>query len=107
MALHVERLQRLREENGWSQRELSRRCGIGITMISKYEAGQAEPTTSSLRKMAEVLDVSADFLIGLSDSPRGHLGDGTLSDEDETVLATFRREGWSGLARLSVEHLSK
>src|SRR5258708_1673759 len=100
MTLRVDRLQALREQKGWSQRELARRCSLGETMIRKYESTQTEPTTSSLKQIAEVLNVSSDYLIGITDEPRGHLGDGELNDDEQVILNTFRRDGWTGIVRL-------
>lgn len=107
MGLNVERLRKLREQKGFSQRELGRLCGFSATQIYKYENGQSDPTSDSLSVIADCLDVSADFLLGKTDDPRGHLGDNELNDDEQVVLNTFRREGWSGVVRLGVEHLSK
>lgn len=57
--------------------------------------------------MAEVLQVSADYLIDLTDDPRGHLGDNQLNDDEKTVLNTLRGEGWPGVIRLGVERMTK
>jgi transcriptional regulator with XRE-family HTH domain len=106
MSLRVDRLQNLREQKGWSRRELAVRCGIGANMVYKYEALQTEPTTSSLKKLAEMLDVSSDYLLGLSDNPHGQYGHGTLTVEDEAILQTFHREGWAGLLHMGTDYLA-
>jgi transcriptional regulator with XRE-family HTH domain len=107
LALRVDRLAAARKSMGWSQRELARRCGFSDAQIRSYEVGANDPTGYSLKMLAEQLNLSTDYLLGITDDPRGHFGDDSLSSDDATVLATFRREGWSGLARLSVENLSK
>jgi len=107
MTLLIDRLRTLREQRGWSQRELARLCKIGESLIRKYESGLSEPSTTSLKLIAEALDVSADYLIGLVDEPRGHLGDGQINADEKIVIDMLRQEGWVGLARLSVERLSK
>jgi transcriptional regulator with XRE-family HTH domain len=107
MALVIERLRTTREHLNWSQRELARRCGLGEVQIYRYESGITDPSTDSLKKIAEVLNISTDFLLGLSDYPHGQVGDGVLDDDERVILNAYHREGWSGLARLSVERLSK
>ena len=51
--------------------------------------------------------MSSDYLLGISDSPRGHLGDDALNADEKAVVETLRQEGWAGVARLAVERLTK
>jgi len=102
-----DRLRSLREQHGWSQRELARECGIAESVIRRYESGVSEPSTTSLKLIAEKLNISADYLLGITDKPRGYLGDGQISDEEDQLLNAFRREGWSGVIRFGAERLSK
>ncbi|MBQ7770692.1 MAG: helix-turn-helix transcriptional regulator [Clostridia bacterium] len=63
----AERIKELRKEQGLSQKALAERLGCTQSMISFWENGVNEPTESSIRKVALFFNVSADFLIGLSD----------------------------------------
>ncbi len=102
----IDRLRSLREQQGWSQRELGRRSGVGETMIAKYERGETEPSGVVVRLLAETLNVSTDYLFGTTDDPRRYIADDPKMNEDERiVLETFRREGWRGIARLGVERM--
>ena len=56
------RLKSLRKLVGLNQTELSKRLGILRTTYNKYELGQAEPSISSLIKIADFFDVSLDYL---------------------------------------------
>lgn len=107
MALMVDRLRTLREQHGLSQRELARECGIAESVVRRYENGTSEPSAASLKLIAEKLNVSADYLLGMTDQPRGHLGDNTITTEETDILDMFRREGWPGVIRLGGERLSK
>lgn len=52
--------ERLREErlrNGWSQKDLARESKTNVDTISGIETGQHEPRPSTLRKLAEALDI--------------------------------------------------
>ena len=62
---------------------------------------------TSLKTIADVLDVSMDYLAGVTDDPRPKFTSNVTDYEEQLILKTFRHEGWSGVARLSVERLSK
>jgi transcriptional regulator with XRE-family HTH domain len=52
--------ERLREErlrNGWSQKDLARESKTNVDTISGIETRQHEPRPSTLRKLAEALDI--------------------------------------------------
>lgn len=60
------RLNDLIDQQGLRQSDLSKMTGIATGTISGYRNGDKEPTITNLRKIAQALDVSADYLIGLS-----------------------------------------
>src|SRR5438876_10923324 len=56
-----QRLRRLRQERGLSQRELA--CpGVTYAYISRIEAGARRPSVKALRKLARRLGVAAEYL---------------------------------------------
>jgi hypothetical protein len=75
-------------------------------MVYKYEVLQTEPTTSSLKRIAEELEVSADYLLGLAHTVRGQAGENAISDEDRALLDVFHREGWPGLIHMGTDFLA-
>ena len=52
-----ERLRELREEQGLTQKQLSDKVGIYQADISKIERGLANPSVSTLKRLADGLDV--------------------------------------------------
>jgi repressor LexA len=106
-ALRKDRLKALREQHGWSRRELSRLCGLGEASIGKYETGEIDPTATSLKILADHLDVSTDYLLGISDDPTRKAKATDLSDEEYEILDTFRRMGWRGVLQLVAEQIPK
>ena len=52
-----------------SKSELARRIGVRHVQIVEYEKGRKTPSVDTLVALAEVLDVSVDYLLGLSDHP--------------------------------------
>ena len=58
---------RLRKENKISQQKLGGFIGVTQQCISEWEKGNMEPTLSNLIKLADVFDVSIDYLAGRKD----------------------------------------
>ncbi|HBN13105.1 MAG TPA: transcriptional regulator [Clostridiales bacterium] len=63
-----ERLKELREDRGFTQKQLSERLGINSVTYLHYEKEQREPPLSLLADMAVFFGVSVDYLLGLNDS---------------------------------------
>lgn len=64
-----ERLAKLRQAAGFSQRELAQEVGISQRMLAYYEKHAAKPPFEILPELAEVLDVSVEVLLG-TDKPK-------------------------------------
>ena len=65
-----ERLRQLREENDWTQEQLGEMLNVSGATINRYEKGLRNPDPEMLLKLAEIFDVSLDFLLGRIDSRR-------------------------------------
>lgn len=61
------RLAQLRHEHNMSQEEMAVYLDISQQTVSKYENGKIEPDMSVLKKLANLFDVSIDYLMGYSD----------------------------------------
>jgi len=80
------RLRELREERGWTQRELDSRLGILQSKLSKYESGTHQPSLRTLVRMANLFGVSTDYLLTGTGTPVPPL-------RDDRLLDRFRRLG--------------
>ena len=80
MATFAEMLRRLREREGWTQKELAQRLGISGSAISMYERGAREPDFKTLQTVADVFGVSAGSL--LDEGPKKEASE-ILSIEEE------------------------
>ena len=60
-------LTRLRKENNLSQQRLAEGLGVGQATICQWESGASMPYYDMIIKLAQFYNVSADFLLGLSD----------------------------------------
>jgi transcriptional regulator with XRE-family HTH domain len=58
------RLKELRERRGLSQRALSQQLRLSKSTVTKYEGGVHSPSLAVLVRLATVLDVSVDSLLG-------------------------------------------
>lgn len=76
-----ERIKSLRKEKGWSQGELAEKVGADGRQISRYENGHITPSAEVLVKLAQVFEVSVDYLL-VEDAPRH-----PLKLEDHDLLA--------------------
>lgn len=66
------RLRELRSQKGISQKPLSELLEVTVTQISDMENGRTFTTIPKLYLLCEYFNVSADYLIGLSDDPKRH-----------------------------------
>ncbi len=57
----------LRKEKKISIIELSKSIGYSKSIINYWENGKKEPTFSAIVSLCKFFDVSADYLLGLSD----------------------------------------
>lgn len=62
-----ERLKELRKEKGLTQRKLAEKLNYGYTAIANYESGRNQPKLQDLVRLADALDTSLDYLVGISD----------------------------------------
>ena len=67
MKVFQDRLRQERESNHLTQRDMAERIGITQPSYIRYENGKSEPTLENLVRIAEILDVSIDYLLGKSD----------------------------------------
>ena len=58
-----QKIKQLRDEKGLSQNDLEKKSGVSSKLLSKYENGRIMPTADTLKKIAQGLDISADYLI--------------------------------------------
>lgn len=61
------RIKELRKERKWSQKELGEKVEVSESFISKVESGKKQPSREVTAKIAEIFNVTTDFLLGRSD----------------------------------------
>ena len=92
-----DRLKTSREQKGFTQSQLAERAGLQSSAVSHFEAGRRSPSFDNLKKLADAIGVSIDYLLGRVQEPAGsgpvvqqlfrNLGQMTAADQD--TLASF------------------
>lgn len=54
------KLKKLRNNNGYTLKQLSEICGLSISFISDIENNRRNPSIENLNKLADALDVSVN-----------------------------------------------
>lgn len=62
-------LKKIREIKGLSQTELAKRSGLQPSAVSHFETGRRAPSFDNLKRLADTLEVTTDFLIGREIDP--------------------------------------
>jgi len=79
------RIATLRKEKGFSQTELANKVGITYAQIGRYEIKGAQPAADILKKMADALDTTSDYLMNGSKDDKAVA---TLNDNE--LLQQFK-----------------
>lgn len=78
-------LQELRTEHEMTQDDLARLIGVQKSTVSHYETGSRYPKRDTLQVIADLFNVSTDFLTGRS--TRTELA---VSDEERLLIEAYR-----------------
>lgn len=69
MSKFNERLKDCRKKNQLRQEDVCAKTGIAYSTYRRYERGGSEPTLSDAACIADLFNVSLDYLAGRSDDP--------------------------------------
>ena len=87
-----------RKKNGWSQEELADMLGVSRQSVSKWESAQSIPDLQKILKMAEVFNVSTDYLLKEDMEPDTNATPASYSENTDT---------FTPLRRVSMEEASE
>lgn len=78
------RLKSLRMQKGLSQKQLAEIANLNRVQYNRYEKGETMPSTETISKIADVLEVSVDYLL------EGKEEDAAIANfEDKDLLQLF------------------
>jgi len=93
----ISKIINLREARNWTQVQLGKKLHLDKSTMNKIENGTRKVSTNELEKLADIFNVSTDYLLGREnkeyDLPESqsqtiakHMGDNVSEDEMEDVL---------------------
>ncbi|WP_436704299.1 helix-turn-helix domain-containing protein [Lactiplantibacillus plantarum] len=87
-----DRLKLLRQENGWTQKDLAERINVSAKTIGAWERATREPPMDTIRDFASIFSVSTDYLLGISNSRNGTNNKIDLKEqiEDKNKIMTYQ-----------------
>jgi len=87
-----ERIVELREEHGWTQKELAEKAGLSVTFLSEVENGHRNISSSKLLRIADALETTMDYLArGIHPDPRPR----TAIKFPRELSDAAEKQGWS------------
>lgn len=98
-----DRLRQARESMDLSQDDLADRLGFGASQMNRYENGKQDPSAEMLTRMAAELEVTTDWLLGLSDKPNERVQADDLTSDERNLIASFRKADLETLMRIALE----
>jgi transcriptional regulator with XRE-family HTH domain len=70
ISIFSQRLKELREQRGWTQEYLGSLVNVSDVTINRYEKDNRKPDQELLSSLADIFDVSIDYLLGRTDIKR-------------------------------------
>ena len=87
-----ENLKIAREKRGLSQKEVAEGIGVAKSTYSLYESGNREPNVQTIKKIADILNTSADELLGINEEPQtiaAHFDGDEYTEEELNEIRQF------------------
>ena len=82
-----ERIHNIIDDQRITQTKLAEDIGIKLPRLNNYMTGQANFPSEIIKKIAEVLNTSTDYLLGLTDNPEQPI---RLSKTEKLMIKTLR-----------------
>ena len=80
-----EKLKSIRKSKRLTQFELSERLQVSKGTVSAYEQGLSYPSIETLVKICDTLEISSDYLLGISDDLTFKMG-GLTDQQMESIM---------------------
>ncbi|MDG0808446.1 helix-turn-helix domain-containing protein [Cohnella rhizosphaerae] len=110
------RIKKARKERKWTQNQLANKIGVSTQVISNWEREYTEVTNTDMTKLAEALEVSANYLLlgydindVVTQLERFYVGKISLDEllQDNQVELYFNDKKLSGKKRKKIYELIK
>lgn len=87
--IFISRLEEMRKEKGFTQRELASKVGVTEVSMSRYIKGERVPTVTTIVSIAQVLGASVDYLVGTSNVKKRQNNADRIRNMSDEELAQF------------------
>jgi transcriptional regulator with XRE-family HTH domain len=98
--MRPERLQAIRVKRGYTQETLAAELKTDKRQVTRWENGESIPGGEKIAELSSILQVSADYLLGLSDDPTPHMRIDNMTEAERRVVAAMRRDDKLGAIRV-------
>ena len=92
-------LKRLRKEKDITQEELAKALLVSRDTLANWEIDRATPGINTIKDIAKYFDVSADYLLGIADTPFPNNALRLIAKEWPKTISILYRKGKSSPAR--------
>ena len=79
----VEKIIKLRKQNGWFQEDLAMQLNVSRQSVSKWESTASIPDLDKIVKLSEIFGVSTDYLLEISDVCENSYQNATIATHRE------------------------
>lgn len=94
------RIKEARKMKGLTQEQLAEMLDFEQVTLSTWELGKREPKIETLIKIANICDVTLNFLLGIDDSET--ITESDLTEDEQEVIEYFRASDKKGKRRILV-----
>lgn len=91
LSLFAIRIRALRKRKKLTTEDVARAVNVSRQMVNRWEMDYAKPTIDKLKKLAQFLDVSIDYLVGTSEEE--DLFDSRMIELEESNTPFLRYQG--------------
>ena len=96
-----QRLKIARDMRGLDQSALAEKSGLPPSSISHFETGSRKPSFENLRRLANALEVTTDYLLGRVDDPEAYANADPLYRDFKNLSSADRELAHSFMKMLS------
>lgn len=101
------RITKARKEMNLNQKELADKCGIAEATLSRYENGLREPKSEIVVRMADILGVTTDYLLGRTNERTFTVRDEKSIQKDLKYIINDFKSGQAGPVFFNGQELSE
>ncbi|KHD85661.1 transcriptional regulator [Heyndrickxia ginsengihumi] len=108
------RLSHRRKQLKLSQEDMADKLGITRQGYGHYETGRNQPDNETLIKIAQILDCSTDYLLGITDDPTKESTQDSLKEINKLIkeygierIGFFDIEEWKNLSKEDIDEIRR